>query len=65
LKRKPELVTEIVHPGALESRAQIAEDVSEMREQLRKQINRIRELRIKKIEEPGKDVFGVAVRVLN
>ncbi|KAF9262678.1 pol II transcription elongation factor [Marasmius fiardii PR-910] len=58
LKRKPELLTEIIHPGALESRAQIAEDVSEMREQLKKQLNRIRELRIKKIEEPD-EFYGV------
>lgn len=40
-------------PGALESRAQIAEEINEMREQLRKQLSRIRELRIKKVEEPG------------
>ncbi|KAK1230942.1 putative elongator complex protein 1 [Marasmius sp. AFHP31] len=58
LKRKPEFVTEIIHPAALESRAQITEDVSEMREQLRKQLNRIRELRIKKIEEPD-EFYGV------
>lgn len=43
----------MVYPGALESRAQIAEDLSEMREQLRKQVARIRELRVKKVEEPG------------
>ncbi|KAJ7799963.1 pol II transcription elongation factor [Mycena olivaceomarginata] len=45
-------LTEIIHPGALESRAQISEDISEMREQLRKQLQRIRELRVKKAEEP-------------
>jgi len=50
----PELLEDIVHPAALDSRAQIAEDISEMREQIRKQINRLRELRIKKAEEPGK-----------
>ena len=42
-----------MHPGALESRAQIEEDISEMREQIRKQVNRVRELRVKKVEEPG------------
>lgn len=51
--KKPELVTDVIHPAALESRAQIAEDINEMREQLRKQLNRIQELRIKKVEEPG------------
>ena len=50
---RQELLEEIVHPGALESRAQIAEEVSEMRDQLRKQVQRLRELRIKKVEEPG------------
>ncbi|KAL0568757.1 putative elongator complex protein 1 [Marasmius crinis-equi] len=58
LKRGSELVMEIIHPAALESRAQIAEDISEMREQLRKQLSRIRELRIKKIEEPD-EFYGV------
>ncbi|KAJ7496599.1 pol II transcription elongation factor [Mycena latifolia] len=46
------LLTEIIYPGTLESRAQISEDVGEMREQLRKQLQRIRELRVKKAEEP-------------
>ncbi|ESK87867.1 pol ii transcription elongation factor [Moniliophthora roreri MCA 2997] len=58
LKKKPELLDEVIYPGALESRAQIAEDVTEMREQLRKQLNRIRELRIKKVEEPD-EFYGV------
>ncbi|KIK60852.1 hypothetical protein GYMLUDRAFT_244010 [Collybiopsis luxurians FD-317 M1] len=58
LKRKPELVEDIIHPGALESKAQIDEDLNEMREQLRKQLNRIRELRVKKVEEPD-EFYGV------
>lgn len=49
----PELLEEIVHPAALDSRTQIAEDLEEMRGQLQKQIARLRELRIKKTEEPG------------
>ncbi|OCH92072.1 IkappaB kinase complex IKAP component [Obba rivulosa] len=48
----PELLEEIVHPGALESRAQITEDLNEMKEQLRKQVQRLRELHIRKVEEP-------------
>ncbi|KAF9047491.1 pol II transcription elongation factor [Panaeolus papilionaceus] len=48
----PELLVDIVHPGSLESRNQISEDISEMREQIRKQLNRIRELRVRKVEEP-------------
>jgi hypothetical protein len=47
------LVEDVIHPVAFESQAQISEDIGEMREQLRKQVNRLRELRIKKIEEPG------------
>ncbi|GJE98183.1 IkappaB kinase complex IKAP component [Phanerochaete sordida] len=52
LSSKSELLEDIVFPGALETRAQIAEDLSEMRDQLRKQLSRIRELRVKKVEEP-------------
>ncbi|KAF9494179.1 Elongator complex protein 1 [Pleurotus eryngii] len=52
LHGRPELVKDVVHPGALESRSQLSDDLTEMRDQLRKQLNRIRELRIKKQEEP-------------
>ncbi|KAI5890064.1 IkappaB kinase complex, IKAP component [Schizophyllum commune H4-8] len=52
LHSRPELLEDIVHPGALESRAQIEDDIGEMREQIRKQVNRVRELRVKKVEEP-------------
>ncbi len=54
LHRRPELLADVIYPGALESRYQIKEDVNEMREQLRKQFSRLQELRIKKVEEPGK-----------
>ncbi|KAJ6534029.1 pol II transcription elongation factor [Mycena vulgaris] len=46
------LLSEIIYPGALESRAHISEDIGEMKEQLRKQVQRIRELRVRKVEEP-------------
>jgi len=49
----PGLLEEIIYPAALDSRTQIAEDIGEMQEQLRKQISRLRELRVKKEEEPG------------
>jgi elongator complex protein 1 len=55
LNSVPELVEDVIHPALLESRVQIAEDITEMKEQIRKQLMRLRELRIKKIEEP--DVF--------
>ncbi|KAL7277687.1 hypothetical protein ACG7TL_008619 [Trametes sanguinea] len=52
LHHRPELMAEIIHPGALECRSRIAEDLTEMREQLLKQVNRLRELRVRKVEEP-------------
>ena len=58
-----EMLIEIVHPGALDTRAQIEEDLTEMMEQLRKQLTRIRELRLKKIEEPGSTFFLLRIRL--
>ncbi|KAH9935182.1 IkappaB kinase complex IKAP component [Epithele typhae] len=52
LHREPQLLDEIVHPGTLECRARIGEELGEMREQLRKQLQRVRELRVRKVEEP-------------
>ncbi|KAJ7744686.1 pol II transcription elongation factor [Mycena metata] len=59
LTDSPALLVDVIHPGALESRAQISEDIGEMREQLRKQLHRIRELRVKKAEEPDA-FYGMA-----
>lgn len=59
LHANPALLTEIVYPAALDSRVQIAEDLGEMREQLRKQLARVRELRVKKVEEPGPSGYSV------
>lgn len=55
LSSKAELLEDVIHPAAFESRAQLSEEVGEMQAQLRKQVDRLRELRIKKEEEP--DVF--------
>jgi elongator complex protein 1 len=52
LHAKPELIDELLLPCALDCRAQIGDDINEMREQLRKQVARLTELRIKKVEEP-------------
>ena len=49
----PKLIEEIIHPGALETKSQLAEDLSEMKSQLSKQVARVRELRVKKVEQPG------------
>ncbi|KAL5512586.1 hypothetical protein ACEPAG_3239 [Sanghuangporus baumii] len=52
LHREPSLLEEIVQPATLDTCAQISEDLDEMRTQIRKQLERIRELRIKKTDEP-------------
>ncbi|CAK5281923.1 unnamed protein product [Mycena citricolor] len=52
LNKEDALLVDVVHPAALESRAQISEDLSEMRDQLRKQLERVKELRVKKAEAP-------------
>ncbi|PCH36634.1 IkappaB kinase complex IKAP component [Wolfiporia cocos MD-104 SS10] len=52
LKSHPGLLIDLVHPGALECRAQIADEIGEMRDQLRKQVQRLRELKLRKVEEP-------------
>lgn len=49
----PELLENVIHPAALDSKAQISEDLKEMNEQLDKQLSRLLELRIKRVEEPG------------
>ena len=49
----PELLENVIHPAALDSKAQISEDLKEMNEQLDKQFSRLLELRIKRVEEPG------------
>jgi hypothetical protein len=53
------MLTDIIYPSSLESRAQLEEDLNEMREQLRKQVHRLRELRIKKVEEPGTSLLSI------
>lgn len=52
LHGNPELVDQVLLPCAMDYRAQIGDDINEMREQLRKQVARLIELRIKKVEEP-------------
>lgn len=48
-----ELFEDVILPGALETRSQLADDLAEMRDQLDKQMARLQELRVKKAEEPG------------
>ena len=58
----PELIEEVIHPGALETKSQLAEDLGEMKSQLSKQVARVRELRVKKIEQPGMELsFKIGV----
>lgn len=60
LHRVPSLLEEIIYPATLDTRTQVAEDLDEMRAQLQKQVERLRELRIKKEEEPGNVYFFYA-----
>ena len=48
-----DLVETILHPGALNIREQIGEDVHEMIEQLEKQTERLKELKEKKEADPS------------
>ncbi|KAF8132053.1 pol II transcription elongation factor [Boletus edulis] len=52
LHSTPELLEDVILPGALEIRSQLADDLTEIRDQLQKQIARLQELRIKKAEQP-------------
>ncbi|KAI6007771.1 pol II transcription elongation factor [Pisolithus orientalis] len=47
-----ELLQEVILPGALDIKAQLTEELNEMREQLHKQLARLRELRTRKVQEP-------------
>jgi hypothetical protein len=49
-----ELIDSIVHPGAIDLASQMHDDLEEMDEQLKKQYNRLQELRRAKLENPGK-----------
>lgn len=53
LKNSPHLLVEVLHPAAFESCAQITEDLAELKEQFRKQLSRMRELRVLKVEGHG------------
>lgn len=48
-----DLVETILHPEALEVRYQIGEDATELKEQLEKQVERLKELKVKKATDPG------------
>ncbi|KAG6382066.1 pol II transcription elongation factor [Boletus reticuloceps] len=52
LHSTPELLEDVLLPGALEILLQLEDDLAEMRDQLRKQMTRLQELRIKKAEQP-------------
>lgn len=58
----PELVEEIIHPGALETKSQLAEELGELRSQLSKQVARVKELRVKKFEQPGAEFSVLFLR---
>ena len=51
-RRRPELVAEIVDQGLVESSASMTELLADMKQQLNEQVPRVRELRVKKAENP-------------
>ena len=65
LHAMPELMKEIIYPGALETKSQLEEDLGEMKSQLSKQVARVRELRVKKIEQPGTGFLSSAIFCCN
>lgn len=52
LRRRPELLASLVDTGLVEASASMTEMLAEMKSQLLAQIPRLRELRIKKLEDP-------------
>lgn len=52
LKRRPELLSSLVNTGLVEASANMTEMLAEMKSQLQAQIPRLRDLRIKKAEDP-------------
>lgn len=60
LRAVPALLEEVVAPGALELCAQLMDELGEMRETLQTQAGRLRELRVKKAQEPGGSFIFVA-----
>ncbi|KAF9237879.1 pol II transcription elongation factor [Melanogaster broomeanus] len=52
LYAKPELLEDVILPGAFDIRSQLADDLAEIRDHLHKQVARLAELRLKKAEEP-------------
>ncbi|KAK5733144.1 putative elongator complex protein 1 [Elasticomyces elasticus] len=58
LRRKPELLLSVIDPGLIEASAAMTEMLSEMRSQLKAQIPRLQELRLKKEQDPLAFVDG-------
>ncbi|KAK0313780.1 putative elongator complex protein 1 [Friedmanniomyces endolithicus] len=52
LHRKPELLRSAIDPGLVEASASMTEMLAEMKSQLNAQVPRIRDLRVKKLEDP-------------
>jgi len=54
LHRRPELIEEVIDPGLVEASGSMTEFLAECKGQLQAQVPRLRELRIKKEEDPRK-----------
>ncbi|KAK0328385.1 putative elongator complex protein 1 [Friedmanniomyces endolithicus] len=52
LHRKPELLRSVIDPGLVDGSASMTEMLAEMKSQLNAQVPRLRDLRLKKLEDP-------------
>lgn len=50
----PTLAESVIHPSLLSTQAIILEDITEIEEQMEKQLSRLQELEVLKTEQPGK-----------
>lgn len=48
------LVVDIILPGAIDQKDRLAEEASEIKEQIQKQVSRLHELREKRLSDAGK-----------
>ncbi|EAT87638.2 hypothetical protein SNOG_05247 [Parastagonospora nodorum SN15] len=52
LRRQPDLIAEVIDPGLIERSADMTEFLADMKGQLQAQVPRLRDLRLKKAEDP-------------
>lgn len=63
LRRRPDLLTSALDPGLVEGSATMTEMLAEMKGQLGAQVPRLRELRVKKAEDPRKYSLPISLQL--